>query len=105
MLISSNSLFLIETLEGLPLLDGRYQNIRCVNVDKSKGSKRGCFSLVFKAFDIIEEKHVALKFFDIAPENMTQDYRRAGFRRERELLALVKNQKRCLQLASSLQTF
>ena len=103
--MSDNRLALIQKLEALPLLDARYSNLRCVNFNSSTGAKRGCFSLVFKADDVVDGKSVALKFFDIDPENLKRTYRRDSFAREHELLQKLLNEDRCLQLSSSMKTF
>lgn len=100
-----NSIFLIETLEALPLLDGRYEHIKAMSVNRSNGERRGCFSLVFQAFDILEQKLVALKFYDIAPANLNRTYRIKAFQREHSVLGVLMNNERCLQLASALKTF
>lgn len=103
--ISDNSASLIDALEGLDILNDRFVDIKCVNIDVNTGQKRGCFSLVFKARDILEDKDVALKFFDITPENLSLAYRREGFRREHQILQILLNKERCLQLTSSLNTY
>lgn len=101
----SNSQILIRELESLPLLNGRYEHLKCINFDASTGDRRGCFSLVFRAHDRIEGRPVAIKFYDIAPNNLAQTYRKEAFRREHDILQVLLNQERCLQLASSLSTF
>lgn len=103
--ISSNSLLLIEALEALPLLDGRYKEIRSASFDRATGIKRGCFSLVFSAFDVIEEKKVAIKFYDISPENLRRLYRQEAFRREQLVLQALLGKERCLQLQSALKSY
>lgn len=103
--LSDNSQFLVDTLEALPLLDGRFEKIKLVNLNSLNNEKRGCFSLVFSAHDIVTDAPVALKFYDIAPELMIDDYRRACFRREHDILQVVMNKNRCLQLASALSTY
>ena len=64
-MLHPNNKILIDTLESTPILDGRFRNIRVVNCDVATGTKRGCFSLVFRAEDVIEGKDVALKFYDM----------------------------------------
>ncbi|MBK8117734.1 MAG: protein kinase family protein [Candidatus Accumulibacter sp.] len=103
--ISQNSLFLIDALEALPLLDGRYKDIKSASFDCATGTKRGCFSLVFSAFDVIEEKKVAIKFYDISPENLLRLYRQEAFRREQLVLHALVGKERCLQLQSALKYF
>lgn len=100
-----NSLFLIDTLEALPLLDGRYKDIKSASFDRTTGIKRGCFSLVFSAFDVIEEKKVAIKFYDISTENLRRLYRQEAFRREHLVLHALLGKERCLQLQSALKSF
>lgn len=103
--ISANSLFLINSLEALPLLDGRYKDIKSASYDYSTGIKRGCFSLVFSAFDVIEEKKVAIKFYDISPDNLRRLYRQESFRREQQVLHALLGKDRCLQLQSALKNY
>jgi serine/threonine protein kinase len=103
--LHSNGLQLIQELEQLPLLDQRYSNLKCVNVDAITGETRGCFSLVFKGHDQLENKSVALKFYNIDPLILLDQYRIAAFRREPVLLQTLLGKKRCLQLAASLKEF
>lgn len=103
--ISTNSLLLIDAIEALPLLDGRYKDIKSASFDRAAGIKRGCFSLVFSAFDVIEEKKVAIKFYDISPENLRRLYRQEAFRREQLVLHTLLGKERCLQLQSALKNF
>lgn len=100
-----NSSYLIQHLEALPLLDGRYRDIKVMSINRATGVRRGCFSLVFRAFDELEDQFVALKFFDIAPDNLRMIYRREAFRREHAVLQALMSKERCLQLASSLKHF
>lgn len=103
--ISTNSLLLIDALEALPLLDGRYKDLKCVSYDRVTDIKRGCFSLVFSAFDVIEENRVAVKFYDISTENLGRLYRQEAFRREHVVLQALLGKERCLQLQSALNNF
>ena len=103
--LSDNSQLLVQALESMTLLDGRFENIRLVNFNSFTDVKRGCFSLVFSAHDIIEDTPVALKFYDLDPLVANDDYRRAAFRREHEILQVVLNKERCLQLASALSAY
>lgn len=105
MALSQNSQLLVDTLQATPLLDGRFEKIKLVNYNSFNSEKRGCFSLVFSAHDIIDDVQVALKFYDIHPELMNNDYRRACFRREYDILQVLMNKSRCLQLASALSTY
>ncbi|SDX06506.1 serine/threonine protein kinase [Nitrosomonas oligotropha] len=105
MSLSQNSQLLVSALEAIPLLNGRFEKIKLINVNSFNNEKRGCFSLVFSAHDIIEDAPVALKFYDIHPDLMNDDYRRACFRREHDILQILINKSRCLQLVSALSTF
>src|SRR5262245_5849926 len=98
--MSSNRDILIAHLETLPLLANRYRDIKCVNYDPVSGEKRGCFSLVFRAFDVVEDRVVALKFFDIDSGVLQNAYRIKAFEREPEILKVLLGQERCLQLAA-----
>ena len=89
----------------MPELDGRFERIRLVNFDATKRKKRGVFSLVFKAFDRIEQRDVALKFYDLDPRWLLDQYRLDSFRREHGILQTLLTRERCLQLASSLSTY
>jgi serine/threonine protein kinase len=97
-----NSERLVNELETLPLLEGRFRDIRLVNFPN--GEKRGFFSLVFMAYDTVEDKHVALKFFDQDPSKMTP-HRLACFEREHELLGDLVGVSRCVQLLSPLGAY
>src|SRR3954462_10178997 len=103
--MSSNRDVLIAHLEAMPLLASRYRDIRCINYDPASGAKRGCFSLVFRAFDVVEEKAVALKFFDIDLAVIQNKYRIQAFEREPEILKILVGQERCLQLAAHLDRY
>jgi serine/threonine protein kinase len=103
--LSDNSKLLVEKLESTPLLDGRFEQIKLVNFDSVSDNKRGCFSLVFRAYDRANEKVVALKFYDISPDWMFDNYRRKAFDREHEILQTLLSKERCLQLKSALSTF
>lgn len=99
--LHQNNQLLIDTLAGLPLLDGRFANIKLVNWDAVNG-QRGCFSLVFRADDVVEGKPVALKFFDLDPRRALDRYRVNAFARESEILQAFLNVDRCLQLEKGL---
>lgn len=103
--LSNNSRLLVKALQETVELDGRYQNIRLVNADVKTGTKRGEFSLVFRAFDRIDECDVALKFFDVDPNNQRDRYRLDSFRREHDILQSLLSKERCLQLASALTPY
>jgi serine/threonine protein kinase len=99
--IHPNNLLLIKTLEALPLLDGRFANLKAVNCDITTGEKRGFFSIVFSANDVLEGKRVALKFFDLDPSAISDVYRRTAFERESKILQSLLTAERCLQLVKS----
>jgi serine/threonine protein kinase len=101
----SNRQILVQELESLALLDGRYEAIKWVNPPSASGQKRGCFSLVFRAYDRLDGKNVALKFFDIDPANMMQIYRRQAFAREHDILTTLMNRERCIQLCSAMSVY
>ena len=103
--LSPNSEHLIRTLESLQELDNRYTQIKCVNYNAVTGEIRGVFSLVFKAFDKVNQDFVALKFFDIHPAKMFDQYRVDAFRREHEILKSLQNAHRCTQLVSAFSTY
>ncbi len=66
---------------------------------------RGCFSIVFKAFDRLNSRFVALKFYDRSPSSSLNIYRQDCFRREHTILEALQNAYRRLQLRSSLNTY
>lgn len=105
MSLSQNSQFLVDALQSMALLNGRFENIKLANINSFTSEKRGCFSLVFSAHDVINDVPVALKFYDIHPDLMNDDYRRACFRREHDILQVLLHKNRCLQLASDLSIF
>jgi serine/threonine protein kinase len=100
-----NRKILIQTLEALPLFDNRFKNLKCVNYDLVTNTKIGCFSIVFKAFDSLENKDVAIKFYDPDPTTIGNVYRVRAFEREPEILNGIKNKRRCLQIVSGLKTY
>jgi hypothetical protein len=104
-MIHPNSQLLIDTLEKATLFENRYERLKWVNIDSKNHGKRGCFSLVFKAFDRVDAREVALKFFDIHPALMLDEYRRGAFRREHALLQSLIGKERYLQVASSFNKF
>lgn len=101
--LPQNSQILTNALEALPLLDGRFSNMKLVNIDSVSDQRRGCFSLVFHAIDAESGRSVALKFFD--PESLNNVYRRDAFRRESVILQTLVGADRCLQAASPLSTY
>jgi serine/threonine protein kinase len=100
-----NSQLLVDELETLPLLAGRFSNMKLVNYDSVADEKQGCFSLVFSADDALTGEQVALKFFDLDPRFFTDKYRRAAFDREQDLLALLVGKRRCLQLVANMDVY
>lgn len=96
------SQLLVDTLEGLPSLEGRYANLKVVNWSTTSG-KRGFFSLVFRADDTVEGRPVALKFFD--PAQLMDQYRLAAFQRECSILQGLMNVDRCLQLEKGIAAY
>lgn len=101
MALTEKQKLFIEQLEAVALMDERYQQLKCVNFPND--IKRGHFSLVFKAFDAIEKKHVAVKFMD--PEYMTDPYRLEAFKREPKILESLIGKRRCLQLNGGLKKY
>ncbi len=93
---------LVRELEALTLLDNRYSDIKLVNMPA--GVKRGHFSLVFKAFDQVTQKNVALKFFDLDPAKHSY-YRLQCFDREHSILRTLVGSHRCLQVASPIGSY
>ena len=69
------------------------------------GTKRGCFSVVFRADDVIEGKAVALKFYDVSPASLNNEYRLNAFRRESNILQTLLTADRCLQLVVGLKSY
>ncbi|EUJ11289.1 protein kinase family protein [Methylophilaceae bacterium 11] len=105
MSLHPNNEALRHSLVTSPLVAGRYENLELINWDPTTGQKRGCFSLVFKAYDKVDAKNVALKFYDLDPRWTADIYRRQAFTREHEILQILLNTDRCLQLASALETY
>lgn len=103
--LHQNNLILIETLTNTPLLAGRFEQIQVVNYNPKNGDKRGCLSLVFKAFDRKTNNFVALKFYDLDPKLAYNHYRISCFDREHEILQQLINVDRCLQLQSQMDSF
>ena len=102
--LSPNSQLLVEKIESIQLLNDRFEKMKLIN-KSPENEKRGCFSLIFYAHDILRDAPVALKFYDIDPALITDDYRRACFRREHEILQVLVDKNRCLQLTSQLSTY
>jgi len=104
--MSDHRSLLIDNLQSLPLLEGRYSNIVCINYDPLKPENRiGFFSLVFKATDNLSGKTVAIKFFDPNPDTSMLTYRSDAFNREPEILKTLLGRNRCLQLIADLKSY
>ena len=101
--LHNNNLLLVNELESMALLDSRFTDMKLMNYDSAADTKRGCLSLVFKAYDVVNQKNVALKFYDL--ERLNDVYRVESFEREHEILSILLNQYRCLQLASAFSRF
>lgn len=86
---------LIQQVHASSSIAGRFIDLECINVDHS-GEKKGCFSLIFKAFDIVEDNQVILKF--LSPEKLEDTYRSDAFFREPEILQKLSSKNRCLEL-------
>ena len=93
---------LIEQVESTELLAERFKNLRCVNINED-GVRHGVLSIVFCADDILEDRKVAVKFFD--PDRLGDKYRLAAFEREPELVSRVSHKDRCLSLVSGVGAF
>jgi serine/threonine protein kinase len=101
--LGNNALLLVRSLSVQPLFDDRYEHLELKNVDPVSLEKTGCFSLVYKAYDRVSQKWVALKFYD--PQWVSDKYRLDCFYREHAILATLLNQNRCLQLASGMKNY
>ena len=97
-----NSKRLVQELEALSELDGRFTDLKLVNCQGAV--KRGNFSLVFRAKDKLAGDDVAIKFFDLDPAK-NDPFRISCFDREQELLGLLLGSARCLQIISPLSVF
>lgn len=97
------SQFLVDAIQSLSLLDGRFEHMKLVNFNAVADMKRGFFSLVFKAHDRSTDSAVALKFFD--PGSPPDPYRITAFRREHQILESLLGVPGCVQLAAGLTTY
>ncbi|NML43187.1 protein kinase [Ramlibacter sp. G-1-2-2] len=97
------SQFLVDAIEALVTLDGRFEQMKLVNYNSVVDQRRGCFSLVFRARDKTTDTDVALKFFD--PQGMMDTYRLEAFRREHQILEGLLGVPGCLQLAAGRTTY
>jgi serine/threonine protein kinase len=100
-----NDQLLVTHLQGLAELDGRFTNVKLVNYDPGADKKEGMLSLVFKAFDKVEGKPVALEFYDLDTRFAGDVYRLECFARENSILATLVNVERCVQLVKPLSTY
>lgn len=102
MTVKQPSELLISDIETTVELDGRYRDLKAINVANDGKPRQGVFSIVFKAWDTLDEKHVAIKFYD--PDQLGQKYRLNCFDREHELLTTLLGRNRCLQVLSGKKT-
>lgn len=98
----ANKIILVAGLESLTELDGRYVSLKCVNFALGM-PKRGEFSLVFQAHDKVDDKKVAIKFYD--PDRLGETYRLQCFQREPDVLALLRGSRRCIQLDGAVRVY
>ncbi len=76
--------------------------MKCANASPTM-ERRGVLSLVFKAWDVIEENYVAIKFMD--PSFLSDPYRLEAFHREPDVVRKLESGRRCLNLRSGLKEF
>ena len=104
--MGANTLTLINHLQNIEILDGRYSNIEVVNRDQTTGERRdthqGSLSVIFQAVDETTQRKVALKFFDPDYHGLMEGYRINLFMREAKLLEKFENKPRFLQLIGPL---
>lgn len=94
--------YVISNLESTTLFDGRYSNLKCINIDiTGQKERQGVFSVIFEADDIVINEHVIIKIYD--PAKMTDPYRQLCFDRESAILSTLLNKNRCLQLKGALK--
>lgn len=102
-MLHGNSQLLVNELHAMELFEGRFSQLKLMNCPAA-GQKRGYFSLVFRAYDELHSRWVALKFFDLDPAK-ADHYRLLSFEREHALLEKLRGAPRCLQLVSALGTY
>src|SRR3569832_805896 len=102
--LDPNNQLLVDTLQALPALDGRFTNLRLVNFDPDTGERSGVLSLVIHARDATDGRNVAVKFHDISLGALADVYRREAFKLDCDLLLSLANRPRCLQLVMGLTT-
>lgn len=100
--LHANTILLIDSIEALATLGGRFSGIHCVSVDRATGDRRGVLSVVFSATDDATGQQVAVKFLDLSPVAAGDRYRAAAFEREPEILQALLGRRRCLQLVTAL---
>ena len=105
MAIDPNNLVLIQEIEKLTLLDGRYESLCLANFNSLSGELQGSFSVVFKGIDRLSGDPVAIKFFTLNRHWFNDRYRRMAYEREIEILERINGVERCLQLVSGLRYF
>ena len=103
----ANTRTLIRSLQNRTL-DKRYSRIEVVNRDPATGgardADRGSFSVIFRAFDDVTQRYVAIKFFDPSQRGWGMDYRMMLFSREADILQRLQGKSRCLQLVQPIST-
>lgn len=92
----------IDQVEACTEIAGRFSNVECINANIG-GQRQGCFSLVFKAYDLAEGQDVILKF--LSPEVMGNKYRVDSFSRESDILNSLNSKQRCINLIYGPDTF
>jgi len=102
--LNPNNQILVDTLKSATL-DARFERIELANFNAMSDVKRGCFSIVFRAHDTVDNKDVAVKFYDLSVESMQDEYRRQAFRREPEILSKIVGIRRCLQIVAPLKQY
>jgi serine/threonine protein kinase len=103
--LHANNQILVDHLHGLAEFDGRFSGVTVVNYDPVTDKREGVLSLVFRAFDKVEGKPVALKFYDLDPAFAGDLYRLECFKRESSILSSVVNVERCVQMVKPLTTY
>jgi serine/threonine protein kinase len=98
-LIDANREAYLQTVEGRPALDGRFE--KPVRLGPTGGN--GNFSLLFKAFDRTMGTEVVLKFFH--PDERHDAYRWACFDREARILLELVGQKDIIQIVAPRSEF
>lgn len=93
----------VEMIESIELFADRYINITCINLNEETGVKKGYFSYIFTANDILnDDKLVVIK---VLSHQVTESYRIKCFERESKILKKIKHTNRCLQIVEEYNTF